>query len=150
LKELKHRTKTLYIFGDASKKMTTSNWIPSPVAIDAYWGTDDQGRMWSKLSKLKKEDGKPKTDQPILAAVCIVCDKAIADKREWVCLDSAEQACENCMTIEKTASDQVAYSLLKEAGLINNNDHSKCPECGYEKLESWFKFCVECGYKLKE
>ena len=146
LTELKYKSKTLHIFGE-SEKMTTDNWKEYPVTVDAYWGTDDKGRMWSKF---KREDGKPKTNKPILDAVCIVCNKAIADKKEWVCLDSVEQACEECMTIEKTASDQVAYNLLKEAGYINNNDHSKCPECGYEKLASWFSFCVECGHKLKE
>ena len=146
LTELKYKSKTLHIFGE-TEKMTTDNWKEYPVTVDAYWGTDDQGRMWSKF---KKEDGKSKTDELILNAVCIVCDKAIADKQEWVCLDSAEQACEECMTIEKTAGDQVAYNLLKEAGFINNNDHSKCPKCGYEKLKSWFRFCVECGHKLKE
>ena len=145
LSELKYKSKTLHIFGE-SEKMTTDNWKEYPVTIDAYWGTDDQGRMWSKF---KKEDGKSRTDELILNAVCIVCNKAIADKQEWVCLDTAEQTCKECMIIEKTTSDQVAYNLLKEAGFIHN-DHSKCPKCGYENLESWFSFCVECGYKLKE
>ena len=138
LNKLKYKTKTLHIFGE-SEKITTDNEL----TIDVYWGTDDQGRMWSKI---KKEGGKPKTGEPILGAACIVCSKAIADKQEWVCLDSAEQACEECMITEKTTGDQVAYNLLKEAGFI---DHPKCPECGYEKLESWFSFCVECGHKLK-
>ena len=136
LNKLKYKTKTLHIFGE-SEKITTDNEL----TIDAYWGTDDQGRMWSRF---KKENDAPKTSNHL--ALCVVCNKAIADKQEWVCLDSAEQACEECMTIEKTASDQVAYNLLKEAGFI---DYSKCPECGYEKVESWFSFCVECGHKLK-
>ena len=127
--------------------MTTDNWKEYPVTVDAYWGTDDQGRMWSKF---KKEDGKSKTDEPILNAVCIVCNKAIADKKEWVCLDSVEQACEECVTAEETTSDKVAHDLLKQAGLINNNDYSQCPNCGYEKLESWFSFCVEFGHKIKK
>ena len=144
LKELKHKTKTLHIFGE-SEKMTTDDWREYPVTVDAYWGTDDQGRMWSRF---KKENDAPRTNNHL--ALCVVCNKAVADKSEWVCLNSVEQACEDCVTIEEAAKDQVAYNLLKEAGFINNNDHSKCPKCGYEKLESWFSFCVECGHKLKE
>ena len=143
LKELKHKTKTLHIFGD-SEKMTTDDWREYPVTMDVYWGTDDQGRMWSKF---KSKNAAPKTNNHL--ALCVVCNKAVTDKSEWVCLNSTEQACEDCMTIEETTKDQVAHTLLRKAGLINN-DHSKCPKCGYEKLETWFRFCVECGHKLKE
>ena len=125
--------------------MPTDNWKEYPVTVDAYWGTDDQGRMWSKF---KRDGGKTETSSTLLDAVCIVCNKTIADKKEWVCLDNVEQACENCVIIEKTARDQIAHDLLKDAGLLT--EYFKCPECGYPKLKDWFKFCSECGHRLEE
>ena len=79
--KLKHKTKTL----------SPDLWRYG--SIETHWGTDEQGRMWSKF---ERDDDRTIPDHSLETA-CLICNKKIVDKKEWVCLDTAEQACEECI-----------------------------------------------------
>jgi len=45
-----------------------------------------------------------------------------------------------------TDEDRIAYKLLRDAGLIENENDDTCPQCGYENNAY---SCINCGAKFK-